>query len=79
MSELNILAPKATRCSQLRSKSTHAGYGDDFELHEELMGATATYWCLKTMGKAGPDDHYVHKSLCQTGRACHEPSDQQDD
>jgi hypothetical protein len=34
------------------------------------MGATTTYWCLKTMGKAGPDDHYVHRSLCREGRSC---------
>ena len=34
----------------------------------ELTGSTATYWCLKTMGKAGPDQHFVHRSVCQEGR-----------
>jgi hypothetical protein len=24
------------------------------------------------MGKAGPDDHYVHRSVCQEGRSCWE-------
>ena len=77
MSEFNVLhEASTTRCSYLRSKSAHGGYsGDDLESHEELMGATSTYWCLKTMGKAGPDEHYVHKSQCRAGRSCHEFSD----
>jgi hypothetical protein len=24
----------------------------------------------KTMSKAGPDNHYVHRSICQEGRSC---------
>jgi hypothetical protein len=60
------------RCASLRSKSSYAGYGDFTEEHAELMGATTTYWCLKTMGKAGPDDHYVHGSICNEGRSCWE-------
>jgi hypothetical protein len=34
------------------------------------MGATTTFWCLKTMGKAGPDEHFVHRSVCVKGRSC---------
>ncbi len=56
------------RCASLRSKSSYAAFGDFNEEHADLMGATATYWCLKTMGKVGPDDHYVHGSICQEGR-----------
>ena len=48
------------RCASLRSKSAYAAFGDFHEEHSELMGATTTYWCLKTMSKAGPDEHYVH-------------------
>ena len=44
------------RCSSLRSKSSYAAYGDFAEEHAELLGATTSYWCLRTMGKAGPDD-----------------------
>ena len=63
------------RYSSLRSKSSYASFGDFHEEHTELMGATTTYWCLKTMGKAGPDDHYVHRSVCQSGRSCWEGSE----
>jgi len=65
----------ATRCSCLRSKSSYGVYGEDLDHLESTMGATTTYWCLKTMGKSGPDEHYVHKSLCKTGRSCHEAED----
>jgi hypothetical protein len=27
------------------------------------------------MGKAGPDDHYVHRSICTEGRSCWESCD----
>ena len=60
------------KCSNLRSKSAFGIYGDSFVHLEEVMGATTSYWCLKTMGKAGPDEHYVHGSLCQGDRVCFE-------
>ncbi len=58
------------RCESLRSKSSYGAFGDFHEELVELMGATTTYWCLRTMGKAGPDDHFVHRSVCQQGRTC---------
>ena len=58
------------RCGSLRSKSSYGAFGDFHDELVELMGATTTYWCLKTMGKSGPDEHYVHRSICQEGRAC---------
>lgn len=58
------------RCGNLRSKSSYGAFGDFHDELEEIMGATTTYWCLRTMGKAGPDEHYVHRSLCQQGRSC---------
>ncbi len=60
------------RCASLRSKSSYGHFG---ELHDdmvEMMGSTTTYWCLKTMGKAGPDEHYVHRSVCLESRSCWE-------
>ena len=60
------------RCASLRSKGSYGGFGEFEDEHAELMGATTTYWCLKTMGKAGPDEHYVHGSICREGRACWE-------
>ncbi len=65
-----------TRCAYLRSKSSYGQYGDFHEDMVELMGATTTYWCLKTMGKAGPDEHFVHRSVCGEGRRCWERPDE---
>jgi hypothetical protein len=73
MSELST----SMRCSCLRSKSAYGAFGEDLEHLDHTMGATTAYWCLKTMGKAGPDEHYVHKSLCKPGRACYETAEQE--
>jgi len=59
-------------CASLRSKSSYGAFDDFHEEHAELLGPTTAYWCLKTMGKAGPDDHYVHSSICKEGRSCWE-------
>jgi hypothetical protein len=60
------------RCKSLRSKSSYGAFGDFDEEMTELTGSTTTYWCLKTMSKAGPDDHFVHRSVCHESRACWE-------
>jgi hypothetical protein len=64
------------RCSSLRSKSSYGAFGDFHEDILELVGSTTTYWCLKTMTKAGPDEHFVHRSVCQPGRSCWEPCEE---
>jgi hypothetical protein len=58
------------RCRSLRSKSSYGAFEEFHEDLTEIMGATTTYWCLKTMGKVGPDDYFVHRSVCQEGRSC---------
>jgi len=68
MSDLVML----TRCSCLRSKSAYGAFGEDLDHLDSTMGATTTFWCIKTMGKSGPDEHYVHKSTCKPGRSCFE-------
>ena len=60
------------RCDSLRSKSSYGAFEDYSEEMHELVGSTTTYWCLKTMSKAGPDDHFVHRSVCNEGRRCFE-------
>jgi hypothetical protein len=60
------------RCKSLRSKSSYGAFENSDEELLELTGSTATYWCLKTMGKAGPDNHFVHRAACQEGRTCWE-------
>lgn len=58
------------RCNSLRSKSSYGTFDHFAEEMHELVGSTTTYWCLKTMGKAGPDEHFVHGSACVEGRTC---------
>jgi hypothetical protein len=60
------------RCKSLRSKSSYGVFDDSDEEILQLTGSTATYWCLKTMSKAGPDSHFVHRSVCNEGRMCWE-------
>jgi len=58
------------RCGSLRSKSSYGVFYFLQEAAYEIMGASTTFWCLKTMGKAGPDEHFVHRSVCVKGRSC---------
>jgi hypothetical protein len=60
------------RCKSLRSKSSYGAFEESGDEILELTGSTATYWCLKTMSKAGPDNHFVHRSACHEGRDCWE-------
>src|ERR1035438_3577455 len=32
----------------------------EFRVLAPRVDTTSTYWCLRTMGPAGPDEHYVH-------------------
>lgn len=59
-----------SKCACLRSKSSYGAFGDYQEDLHEILGSTATFWCMRTMGKSGPDEHFVHISLCRTGRSC---------
>ena len=64
------------RCKSLRSKSSYGAFEVDDAEMLELIGSTTTYWCLKTMSKAGPDSHLVHRASCQEGRICWEPCEE---
>jgi hypothetical protein len=63
---------KSAQCRCLRSKSSYSAFDEYHEELEQSLGATRTFWCLRTMGKAGPDEHYVHGSICKEGRSCWE-------
>jgi hypothetical protein len=58
-------------CRRLRTKQTfmHADTEVSWKTGES---ATATYWCLRTMGAHGPDEAYVHPKECKAGRTCFE-------
>jgi hypothetical protein len=56
-------------CRFLRCKSAFGANVDDTEW--QLGTATSeVYWCLSTMEPFGPDDGYVHSTVCQGARSC---------
>ena len=56
-------------CRWLRSKV--AGQHGDPAALERLRGEpSAIFWCLLTMGPAGPDDGLAHIDLCDQARTC---------
>jgi hypothetical protein len=81
MSELNILdnTPQFDAgsgvCRKLRTKTSYGTFIGSAHFWEEGASTTAVYWCLETMGSAGPDDHFAHAHNCRAGRACFRPRD----
>ncbi|MGC1783123.1 MAG: hypothetical protein WA708_11440 [Acidobacteriaceae bacterium] len=62
---------KATPCQCLRTKNAYGTTPQAVETWLPGTHASSTYWCLLTMGPAGPDEHYVHLARCVPGRACY--------
>ena len=61
--------PQPCRC--LRTKNPYGLSPQNAESWLPGIHTTSTYWCLQTMGPAGPDDHYVHLARCVPGRGCY--------
>lgn len=61
-------------CRRLRTKQAFMHASSDEPAWQSGESLTATYWCLRTMGAAGPDDAYVHPHACREGRTCFELS-----
>ena len=61
-------------CKYLRAKVSTAPHGDRRALWALRNEATTIYWCLLTMGPAGPDDGLVHAERCGEGRVCATPA-----
>ena len=65
-------------CKMLRTKNAFTTLSEDapdpqpWQLGES---STATYWCLKTMQHAGPDDGVAHPHDCLAGRSCYRSSE----
>lgn len=66
----NVERPHPCQC--LRTKNPYGMTAQGVENWIPGVETSSTYWCLRTMGPAGPDDHYVHLSRCVPGRACYE-------
>lgn len=56
-------------CRFLRCKSA---FGTNIDDDSWQLGTSTTevYWCLATMEAFGPDDNYVHATVCQGARRC---------
>lgn len=61
---------KVCRC--LRTKTIYGNFAADFETWMDSIASSASFWCMKTMGPAGPDDHFVHIGQCTPARGCYE-------
>jgi len=56
-------------CLNLRTKNAF-GANVGYLPWQTGESGTGTYWCLKTMQTAGPDDGLVHPQECKVGRSC---------
>lgn len=56
-------------CRYLRCKSSFGAVEADTDWQ---LGTSTTeaYWCLATMEPFGPDDGFVHATVCQRARSC---------
>jgi hypothetical protein len=68
MSTINATQP----CHCLRSKNPYGSTPLNADSWLPSFHSVTTYWCMRTMGPAGPDDHFVHLSRCKPGRPCYE-------
>ena len=75
-SPLQATASPPVVCRMLRTKTAFgtytstAGDGGDWRTGDS---STAAYWCLETMGTAGPDDRLAHPHHCCGSRRCFKP------
>jgi hypothetical protein len=63
-------------CQCLRTKNPYGTTPRDPETWLAGVHTTSSYWCLRTMGPAGPDDNFVHLSRCVAGRKCYESAEE---
>jgi len=72
---MNIAPTKTLPCQCLRTKNPYGTTPQNPEVWVAGIDTSSSYWCLRTMGPAGPDDHYVHLARCVPGRSCYEASE----
>ena len=57
-------------CRHLRTKTAYMPEPDRPEAWRSGESSTAQYWCLCTMGTAGPDNQFVAPESCGKERSC---------
>jgi hypothetical protein len=73
---MNTTSVKTQPCQCLRTKNPYGTTPVDAESWLPGVHTTSSYWCLRTMSPAGPDDHYVHIARCVPGRSCYEAAEE---
>ena len=74
MSTFNVIQNQTSGiCRRLRTKTSFGTFIGSPTFWEEGDSTTAVYWCLDTMGAAGPDDQVAHPQYCRAGRECFRP------
>ena len=63
---------KPLPCQCLRTKNPYGTTPQNTEEWVAGIHTSSSYWCLRTMAPAGPDEHYVHLARCVPGRQCYE-------
>lgn len=69
---MNTTEVPSQPCQCLRTKNPYGTTPQNAEMWVDSIHTTSSYWCLRTMGPAGPDDHYVHLARCTPVRKCYE-------
>ena len=67
---------KPLPCQCLRTKNPYGTTPDNPEIWLAGIAESSSYWCIRTMSPAGPDDHYVHLARCVPGRKCYEVAEE---
>jgi hypothetical protein len=58
-------------CQCLRTKNLHGTSAENYTNWHPSVAASSTFWCVRTMSFAGPDDNYAHPARCLSGRSCY--------
>lgn len=69
---MNATPTKIQPCECLRTKNPYGTSPQDADAWLPGVHTTSSYWCLRTMGPSGPDEHYVHLARCGPGRSCYQ-------
>lgn len=64
------LKPLPCRC--LRTKNPYGTTPENVDTWITGIHSSSSYWCMRTVGPAGPDENYVHLARCVPGRRCYE-------
>jgi hypothetical protein len=68
---VSTVQTKPLPCQCLRTKNPYGTTPQNPESWVAGIATSSSYWCIRTMSPAGPDEHYVHLARCVPGRNCY--------